>query len=266
MLEARQLWLRRQGRALLQGVDFVLQPGRLTALLGPNGAGKSTLLRLLAGELQPDGGEVWMNDRPLTAWPLAAQAAQRAVLPQSSALGFDFTVREVAALGAPAALRAPQLDPLVRDALLAVGLADRAAQPYLTLSGGERQRVHLARVLVQLRGHRAQGPRYLLMDEPTASLDPGRALEVMALARALSREGFGVLVVMHDLNMASAWADHLCLMRAGQLVAAGPPADVIHADALHAAYGAALLIARHPHNRRPMALPPGPDDHEEDTP
>lgn len=252
--QARHLSLSRQRRALLRDVSLELRPGELLAVLGPNGAGKSTLLKALCGQLAPDAGQVLLNQRSLSGWTLEQMAWRRAVVSQHSDLSFDFTVEEVAAMGMLGPARG--LAPALERALAAVGLLTRRRQPYLTLSGGERQRVHLARALVQLYGVALEEPRYLLLDEPTASLDPARALEVMVLLRQLTAQGLGVLVVLHDLNLASQWADRLALMRQGELLAVGTPGQVMRPQHLRQAFGVCAAVVPHPNSGRPMLLPP----------
>jgi iron complex transport system ATP-binding protein len=254
MLKADQITLSRGGRPLLRAVSLALRPGEVLAVLGPNGAGKSTLLKALCGLWEPDAGQILLNGRPLPGWSLEQRALRRAVVSQHTSLTFDFRVEEVAAMGMLGPARA--LEPVLDRALEAVHLAPKRRQSYLTLSGGERQRVHLARALVQLWGVELEEPRYLLLDEPTASLDPARALEVMALVRRLAAQGLGVLVVLHDLNLASQWADRLALMRQAEILAVGAPDQVMQPHWLGRAFDVPVSVVPHPDSGRPMLLPP----------
>jgi iron complex transport system ATP-binding protein len=229
VLTATDLTVRRGDRALLDRVSLALAPGRITALVGPNGAGKSTLLRILSGELVPDSGHVAFHDRPLSAWPVAALARHRAVLPQESDLAFPFRVEEVVRLGRiphPGGGDSSADHTLARAALTQVDLELFADRLYPTLSGGEKQRVHLARALAQLHPDPSSAPpaaRALLLDEPTASLDLAHQHSVLSLARDLARrENVAVFAVLHDLNLALAYADDLLALVAGRMVAAGP--------------------------------------------
>lgn len=259
-MQVCDLGVRLGDRWLLRGVSFSLQPGEVLAVIGPNGAGKSTLLRSLSGDRTPTEGRVLFGGRPLTDWSHAELARHRAVLPQHAALAAPLTAREIVALG-----RMPHpgpAGPVVGRALERLGLVSRADQPYPTLSGGERQRVHLARALAQL--DHAGSPRALLLDEPTSALDPGAAADTLALLRAEARRGLGILVVLHDLPLAAAWADRVVILRAGQVVAAGPPSAVVTSEVLSTAYDHTITVLPHPTTGLPVPLPTHPT--QEDTP
>jgi iron complex transport system ATP-binding protein len=169
------------------------------------------------------------------------------VVSQHSELAFPFTVREVVLLGRtphPGRGDAAADHAAADHALALVGLAERAAQPYPTLSGGERQRVHFARALAQLEGA-PEGPRALLLDEPTASLDLAHQHALLAQTRTLARrEGFGVLVVLHDLNHALAYADDVLVLARGRAVAAGPVASTLSAELASEVFGFQLRLER----------------------
>lgn len=244
VLAADGLVVRRGGRALLDGVGIALAAGRVTAVIGPNGAGKSTLLRCLSGELSPDAGEVRFLGRPLVDWPAAELARRRAVLPQESDLRFPFRVEEVVRLGRvphPGAGETAHDRALAREALARVDLGALADRIYPTLSGGERQRVHLARAWVQLRPAPGEAPAKggaLLLDEPTSSLDLAHQHGVLALARELARdEGTAVLAVLHDLNLALAYADDAVVLRGGRVFASGPAERVLSPPLVREVFG-----------------------------
>jgi iron complex transport system ATP-binding protein len=261
VLEARKVAVLAGGAVLLDGVTLAVRPGRILVLIGPNGAGKSTLLRVLAGELAPSRGAALLDDRRLDAYSAAELARRRAVVPQASLLAFPFSVLDVAMLG----LTVPGLAPsprgavaAARHALEAVGLAALAQRSYVSLSGGERQRVHIARALCQLDMPVLRGgdTRYLLLDEPTSSLDLAHQAQVLDVVRARARAGAAVLAVMHDLNLAAALADELALLAHGSVMAAGPPGEVLQDRLLSAAYGCAVSATRVPPAGRPFVLPP----------
>jgi len=245
MLSALEVSVRRGSHLLVDGVRLDVRPGEIHTVLGPNGAGKSTLLRLLAGDLQADTGAVVLDDRDLKLWPLEALARRRAVLPQQESLRFAFTAAEVVALG-----RLPWGDVrheghrrVVRDCLDALSLTGLAEQAYPTLSGGERARVQFARVLAQLVADDPQ-PRYLLLDEPTASLDLAHQYRCLQQMRRFSAAGGGVLAVLHDPNQALAYADRVTLLKCGRVVASGTAAEVLTAAQLSALYDIELGIHR----------------------
>lgn len=243
MLIARAVTVRLAGKTILPKVNFTARPGEVTAIVGPNGSGKSTLLRAVAGDL-PHGGSITLNGQPINAMPLWHLAELRAVLPQSASLAFPFTVREVVRLGLIGLLATlPHRAALVDAALARVGLAGYAGRYFGELSGGEAQRVQLARVLLQVWNPVEAGiPRWLILDEPVASLDIGHQLVIMRLAQDFARAGGGVIAVMHDLNLTAMFADAVALMQQGRVLAAGPIAEVFTDARLSKAYGCALRI------------------------
>ena len=255
VLEARAVDVRIGGKQLLSDVHLALHPGTVTALLGPNGAGKSTLLKVLSGSLAPSSGHVTLCGRPLPTWDPVVCARRRAVLLQEYHVPFAFTVEEVAAMGrhphaaagAGHARDRAVVDRSLRDA----GVSDLRARTVPTLSGGERQRTHWARVLAQLDAGSDLAGKCLLLDEPTSSLDPAHQHALLRHARGLARAGCAVLVILHDLNLASAYADHLVLLKAGRVFAAGAPERVMTAAILSRAYGIRAGVARHPAHGRP---------------
>ena len=231
-LECRGASVRAGGHDLLTQATLQLRPGRFTAVLGPNGAGKSTLLSVLSGQRRPDAGEVLLDGRALTRLRTDDLALRRAVMPQESAVAFDFTAREVVALGRfPHRLRPhPEEESVIDQAMALTGVVALAARVHNTLSGGEKARVHLARVLVQLWFARPDGAaRWLLLDEPTAALDLAHQHAAMRLLRARAAEGLGVVAVLHDLNLALRYADEVVLVRAGHAPQQGPVATLLQA-------------------------------------
>ncbi|GLK73818.1 heme ABC transporter ATP-binding protein [Ancylobacter dichloromethanicus] len=236
------------GRALLDGASVEVLPGRVTVLIGPNGAGKSTLFKVLAGERRAQRGQVTLAGADLAGLKPARLARLRAVLPQSVHVAFAFTVEEVAGIGAK-----PGRDTAapIRRALARVELAGLAGENYEHLSGGEKQRVQLARALVQLEG--GEGPGYLLLDEPTASLDLAQQLLVLALVRELAGEGVGVLAVLHDLNLAAMVADEIVALKQGRVAARGTPGEVLTDARIAELYGVSARIGWAP--ATPFLLP-----------
>jgi len=250
MYAARSISVVIRGRALLDGVDLALEAGKVVAVVGPNGAGKTTLFRALTGERPVTGGRVELDGRPLSAWGPAALAARRAVLPQSVDVAFPFLAAEIVSLGCAGHLPGEARERLVRQALADVEMADHAARVYGTLSGGEQQRVQFARILVQVRSH---GCDYLILDEPTASLDLAHQLLILRLARAHAQAGGAVAVILHDLNLASMAADRIVALKEGCCVAAGSPAEVIRDDLIATLYGVRMRVRGVPEG--PFLLP-----------
>ena len=233
------------GRDALSGVTFSVAAGEAVALVGPNGAGKTTLLRALAG-LVPHTGAARLGGEPVRTMDPRARARRVALVRQQPALGVDFTVREMVALGrAPHAGWAARLnatDVSAIDAALAAadltGLAERSVR---RLSGGEQQRVALAQAL-------AQDTPALLLDEPTAHLDVRHQIDLLARARARADAGRTVVAALHDLDRAAAFAGRMLVLHAGRLVADGPPADVLTEALLADVFGV---------RARPEAAPDG---------
>lgn len=242
-------------KKLLQSVFLTARPGELLAIVGANGAGKSTLLRLLSGDLRPSAGEVLFEDKSLADWPPAALARRRAVLTQQHTLALAFQVRELVLLG-----RYPHFggQPTARDravvaaALDLVDLGHLAGRAYPTLSGGEQQRAQLARVLAQV--WEAEGG-FLLLDEPLTGLDLRHQHQALAVARQLTRRGFGVVAVLHDLNLAAQYADQVLLLHQGRAVASGPPAQVFTPEYIQLAFGVEVELLTHPSLGHPLIVP-----------
>ena len=241
MLTATNMTVRIGHRTILSAIDFQACAGAITAIVGPNGSGKTTLMRALTGEIAAEG-VLALNGTDIAAARPARLAAIRAVLPQATPLAFPFLVGEVVRLGLTAGLSAH--DPNVAaQALAAVGLNGFANRFYQELSGGEQQRVHLARVLAQVwMPMGPDGPRWLFLDEPVASLDIGHQLMVMNIARGYADAGGGVVAVMHDLNLTAMFAESVALLGEGHILGTGKPADILTDALLSRAYHCNLRV------------------------
>jgi iron complex transport system ATP-binding protein len=240
-LAGKNLTVKAGGRAILDDVSLELAAGELAVIVGPNGAGKSTLLRSLSGEAKLATGSVSLNGRKLNAWNTDAQALQRAVLPQSPTLAFPFRVCDVVELGRypHRGLANPQDHRAAIDgAMAAADVTHLALRDCRTLSGGELHRVHFARALAQVWSPLADGrTRHLLLDEPTSSLDLSHQGMVLARAKTFANEGGAVLAILHDLNLAAAFADRILVMHNARIAAEGKPADVLTVDLLRKVWG-----------------------------
>jgi len=227
-------------KEILHGVSVEARAGEITAIVGPNGSGKTTLMRSLTGELACRGA-ITLNGRDIAALSPEALARRRGVLPQAAALSFPFTVAEVVRIGVEA--RGERAEALVPAALAAVDLPGFSGRLYQELSGGEQQRVQLARVLAQVwQPLDAEGPRWLMLDEPVSSLDIAHQLTVMRLAAGYARAGGGVVAVMHDLNLTALFAQKLVLMSGGCVLCQGRADEVLTDEALSSAYGCRLRV------------------------
>jgi iron complex transport system ATP-binding protein len=248
-----------RGRPIVHAASVALHAGRMTVVIGPNGAGKSTLLRLLTGELAPSSGRVLLDGAPLSAVPAWRLACRRAVMMQAARLAFPFSAHEVVAVGASGvgrALSSGALDALVIEALATADVAHLAGRAYQSLSGGEQQRVQFARALAQLMAGRSVEQRQILfLDEPVSSLDLKHQLALLDAALALARRGVAVLAVLHDINLALAYADHLVVMHDTRVAAQGAPADIITDRLLAEVFGVNLRLRETPADGSPFLLP-----------
>ncbi|MGC1004387.1 Fe3+-hydroxamate ABC transporter ATP-binding protein FhuC [Pantoea agglomerans] len=241
------------GRALLQPLSLTFPPGKVTGLIGHNGSGKSTLLKMLGRHHAASSGEVLLNQQPVGSWKSKAFARQVAYLPQQLPAAEGMTVRELVAIGRypwhGALGRFGQEDrDRVEDAIAQVGLNAFAGRLVDSLSGGERQRAWLAMMV-------AQNSRCLLLDEPTSALDIAHQVEVLALIKALSQQrGLTVIAVLHDINMAARYCDHLVALRQGALIAEGDAEAIMQAEVLGAIYGIPMGILPHPQGGAPVSF------------
>ena len=253
MLRVEDLQIRRGRKTVLADVTLDLLPGEVLGVLGPNGAGKSTLLGGLCGELHPDQGKVWLDQRPLNEWSGAQRAQRLAVLPQSSTLDFAFRVEEVVGMGRlPHQTGRARDDEIIEAALQAADVGHLCGRSYLALSGGERQRVHLARVLAQLWP--GEAGQTLLLDEPTSMLDPLHQHTTLQAIRTFADRGAAVLVILHDLNLAARYCDRILLLEAGRPHALDTPAQVMQPEPLKAVFGLDVLVQPHPERGHPLII------------
>lgn len=244
-LSAHGLVVSRRGKNIIDGVDISIEVGKLSAVIGPNGAGKSTLLSALAGDLTPSKGIVTIDDRPIEKFSPATLAKIRSVMYQSNNIVFDFLVEEILVMGwiRDAFGKSPLATKTVTELAEVCGVTNLLGRSFLTLSGGEKQRVQFCRALVQLwRPSGEHGPRYLLLDEPTSSLDVSYELGVLKILKDLTGNETGVLVVLHDLNLASYFSDNIYLMDEGRVVASGETQEVIRSDTLSGVYETPISV------------------------
>ncbi|NKX92822.1 ABC transporter ATP-binding protein [Sanguibacter hominis ATCC BAA-789] len=255
-LAATSLTVGYRDRVVIEDLDLAVPPGAVTAIVGANACGKSTLLRSMSRLLAPQQGHVLLDGRAVHATPARQLARTLGLLPQSPVAPDGITVGDLVGRG-----RHPHHglmsrwttadDVAVAQALEATGTADLIDRPVDELSGGQRQRVWIAMAL-------AQQTDLLLLDEPTTFLDVAHQVEVLDLLTDLNRaRGTTVIMVLHDLNLAARYADHLVAMVDGAVHAAGAPGDVLTEDTVRTVFGLESRVIEDPTSGRPMMLPLG---------
>ncbi|MDP9862362.1 MULTISPECIES: ABC transporter ATP-binding protein [Streptosporangium] len=255
-LRASGLHLAYDNRLVVEDLDLVVPPGRITAIVGANACGKSTLLRALARLLAPRQGSVRLDGRALQSIPTRELAQRLGILPQTPVAPEGLTVIDLVNRG-----RSPHQtwwrqwskadEQAVHGALAATGMTDLADRAVDELSGGQRQRAWIAMAV-------AQGTAVLLLDEPTTYLDLAHQIDVLDLITDLNRrEGRTIVMVLHDLNQACRYADHVIAMKAGHIVAEGAPADVITARTVEEIFDLRCQVTTDPVSGTPLIIPMG---------
>ncbi|MFJ8252521.1 ABC transporter ATP-binding protein [Streptomyces sp. NPDC094466] len=254
-LAARGITVGYGDRPVIDQLDVAIPPGVITTIIGPNGCGKSTLLRTLTRLLKPAGGTVVLDGEDIGRLRTRDVAKKLGLLPQAPVAPDGLTVADLVARGRhphQSWLRQWSSDDadVVRRALAMTGVADLADRSVDSLSGGQRQRVWISMTL-------AQGTDLLLLDEPTTYLDLAHAIDVLDLVDDLHESGRTVVMVLHDLNLATRYSDNLVVMREGAVLAQGHPRDVITAELLHEAFGLRAMVVDDPVGDRPLIVPIG---------
>ena len=255
-LEVTHLTLGYGDRDVIDDLDLSIPPGRMTAIVGPNACGKSTLLRSMTRLLPPRSGQVLLDGRDVHTIP-AKQLAQRlGLLPQSPIAPEGITVGDLVGRGRHPHQRAfarwsRQDDEAVASALEATQTLDLAERAVDELSGGQRQRVWIAMAL-------AQQTEVLLLDEPTTFLDVGHQVEVLDLLSDLNRsQGTTIVMVLHDLNLAARYADHLVALSGGRVSASGSPAEILRPELVDELFGMSSTVIEDPVSGKPLMIPIG---------
>ena len=236
---------------ILNDLQFSVQKGELLGIIGPNGSGKTTLLKAMGRTLKPHLGRVFLADQDIYRLKAPEVARQMAVVPQENHFDFPFTVGEIVMMGRTPHLgrfqRESQYDRRVVEEALTVTNSFHLVNRRITeLSGGEKQRIAIARAL-------AQEPDVILLDEPTAFLDINHQTEILDIIRRLNSDcGLTVIMVLHDLNLASEYCDKLILLNKGRIYALGSPTEIITSENIKTVYGSRGLIRPHPIHGRPQ--------------
>jgi len=241
VLSTRGLSVSFDGHPILTDVDLDIRGGELVVLVGPNGAGKTTLLGVLSGDVDPSGGKVTLDDKVLASYAARELARKRAVQLQKQGLAFGFRVHEVVRMGRSPWHRTEREDDddrVVAESMERADVTDLADRLYPTLSGGEQARTSFARLL-------AQETPVLMLDEPTAALDIRHQESLLAVARSAAQAGAAVVVVLHDLSLAAAYADRICVLSRGRVRANGSPTDVLTSALLTEVYEHPVEVITH---------------------
>lgn len=255
MLKVESVSYQVQNRSLLKGVTFSLRQGELLAVVGANGAGKSTLISVINGENRPSDGKILLNNKPLNEYKSEELALKRATLSQHNTITMAFSVEEIVMMGRYPHFKGEpkQADYLaVEEAMKISGVEDMAERSYLTMSGGEQQRVQLARVLAQLWD--CPGG-LLLLDEPVSGLDLLYQQQTLAIAKAFAKQGFMVIAVLHDLNLAAQYADRILMMKDGRRWKDGTPAQVLNTQDIYSVFGIETEVVMNRKTLTPYLLP-----------
>lgn len=254
-LAARGVTVGYGGRVVIDDLDVSIPSRLITTIIGPNGCGKSTLLRTLTRLLRPTSGTVVLDGDDIARLRTRDVAKKLGLLPQAPVAPEGLTVADLVARGRhphQSWLRQWSSDDadVVERALAMTGVSELADRPVDSLSGGQRQRVWISMTL-------AQGTDLLLLDEPTTYLDLAHAIDVLDLVDDLHESGRTVVMVLHDLNLATRYSDNLIVMREGAILAQGHPRDVITADLLREAFGLRAEVIDDPVGDRPLIVPIG---------
>ncbi|RBP48917.1 heme ABC transporter ATP-binding protein [Arenicella xantha] len=258
-IRVENLLVRLRNKVVLDTLNFSCQPGEINAIVGENGAGKSTLMNCLSGSLKYSGN-VYINAHSLRDMSVKQQAKCRAVLPQNSTLNFPLDVREIVRLALSlTSISDDDQERIIRECLDLVDALPFIDRDYLSLSGGEKQRVQIARVICQLSAYSTQGSRFLLLDEPTSALDLKHQYSTLKMLRKLCGIGLGrnigVLVILHDLNLASLYCDKVLLLKAGKLIKHDVPNAVFEERRIARTFGVEVSIGAHPDTQQPFMVP-----------
>ena len=241
---------------LLNNITFDVVAGEVLAIIGPNGAGKTTLLNGIANALSQEmtiAGQISVCGKYHHQWQALERARHLALLPQSSLLNFPYTVTEVVQLGRIPHQTGKGIDTaIIAQSLKALDIAHLQQRVYTQLSGGEQQRVQLARVMTQIWRSQDAQQRLLLLDEPTASLDLGHQQQLMEKMREFAHQNVGIVMVVHDINLALRYADRILALSCGEMVALGEPVKVINAALIKQLYQAEVTVTTLPDEQCPV--------------
>tara|TARA_B000000565_G_scaffold87842_1_gene64259 strand:- start:141 stop:914 length:774 start_codon:yes stop_codon:yes gene_type:complete len=249
-LSLKSVSLKLNNRQILKDVSLEINEGEIVSVIGPNGAGKSTLLNVLTGDISPDSGDIIYDNKQLNKISIQERAFTRSVMSQMQTLVFNFNVKDVIEMGW---LQRGNSDfssnfSMAFEAVTTeCNVHNLVHRKFNSLSGGEQRRVHFARTLLQLwRPSQSNDPRYLLLDEPTANLDLSSEMLLMNILKARASSNIGILIILHDLNLASHFADKIAIMKDGEIKAFGKPEEIMTDDFLTSIYEVPIKVKYDP--------------------
>ena len=249
-LNLKSINLKLDDRQILKNVSLEINEGEIVSVIGPNGAGKSTLLNVLTGDINPDSGDTVYDNVQLDKISIQERAFTRSVMSQMQTLVFNFNVKDVVEMGW---LQRGNSDfssnfSMAFEAVTKeCNVHNLVHRKFNSLSGGEQRRVHFARTLLQLwRPSQSNDPRYLLLDEPTANLDLSSEMLLMNILKARASSNIGILIILHDLNLASHFADKIAIMKDGEIKAFGKPEEIMTDDFLTSIYEVPIKVKYDP--------------------
>ena len=237
-------------REILKNISIEVKEKEILSIIGPNGAGKSTLLRSLAGDINPTNGNIFYDEININQIDIQERAFTRSVMSQLQPIAFDFSVKEIVEMGwinRGESKYADQFDDAVQEVILKCGVKDLIDRNFNTLSGGEQRRIHFARTLLQLwRPSNSSDPKYLFLDEPTANLDLTYEIKLLNIVKDVAQEGAGVILVLHDLNLAAKFSDKVAILKGGLLIDIGLPKDILKSTLLSDIYEIKVEVKNDP--------------------
>lgn len=249
-LNLESVSLKLDNRQILKDVSLEINEGEIVSVIGPNGAGKSTLLNVLTGDINPDSGEIFYDDKQLKQISIQERAFTRSVMSQMQTLVFNFSVKDVIEMGW---LQRGNSDfsnnfsMAFENVTKECNVHNLIHRKFNSLSGGEQRRVHFARTLLQLwRPSESNDPRYLLLDEPTANLDLSSEMLLMNILKKRASLNVGILVILHDLNLASHFADKIAIIKNGEIMAFGEPEKIMEDAFLTSIYEVPIKVKHDP--------------------
>lgn len=253
MLKVKGLTCGYDRRFLLRDISFKVKKGEFLGIIGPNGSGKTTLLRAITKVLRPEKGEIILDEKDINHYGFKELAQKIAVVSQYvNSFGLNLTVREYVFLGRiPFRSRFQMLETkqdkeIINQSLAITGILNLAQRPIVEMSGGERQCVIIARAL-------AQEPQLLLLDEPTTHLDIGHQVKILDLIKRLNKERhLTVIIILHDLNLASEYCERLLLLKDGRIYRIGSPEEVLTYSIIEEVYGTLVVVEKSPVSSKPL--------------